>query len=293
MSSINMKSVCIYASDLAVVIGVNKYQKLSETIIKLWQKSFPIDYENTVSNLKKQHSVNLTPKETDIQYIKRIQDECNINLQDKVNECLNTKDTSKLLNNRNQILKEIDKNNTLDPEIKRDFKKSLESVTNKAFGTINEKSVIEHYMSKSGKKVICDSKFIRKELCTYKDIKWSLGGKIDGITEDNIVIEVKNRIYKLFYEMRDYEKPQIQTYMYILGLPKGHLVESFKRGGDIQMNIIEEDFDQEYWTTVIMSRLTNFIKMFHLFLNNVDLKTYILLGEGEEKEEILRNFLSS
>ena len=27
--------------------------------------------------------------------------------------------------------------------------------------------------------------------------------------------------------------------------------------------------------------------------NNVDLKTYILLGEGEEKEEILRNFLSS
>lgn len=288
-----MKSVCIYASDLAVVIGVNKYQKLSETIIKLWQKSFPIDYENTVSNLKKQHSVNITPKETDIQYIKRIQDECNINLQDKVNECLNTKDTSKLLNNRNQILKEIDKNNTLDPEIKRDFKKSLESVTNKAFGTINEKSVIEHYMSKSGKKVICDSKFIRKELCTYKDIKWSLGGKIDGITEDNIVIEVKNRIYKLFYEMRDYEKPQIQTYMYILGLPKGHLVESFKRGGDIQMNIIEEDFDQEYWTTVIMSRLTNFIKMFHLFLNNVDLKTYILLGEGEEKEEILRNFLSS
>lgn len=288
-----MKSICIYASDLAVVIGVNKYQKLSDTIVKLWQKSFPIDYENTITNIKKSHQVDLTPKETDIQYIKRIQDECNLNIQEKVNECLNTKDTSKLLNNRNQILKEIDQNNTLDPEIKKDFKKSLESVTNKAFGTINEKSVIDYYMEQSGKKVICDSKFIRKDLCVYKDIKWSLGGKIDGITEDNIVVEVKNRIYKLFHVMRDYEKPQIQTYMYILGLPKGHLVESFKRGGAIQMNIIEEDFDQEYWETVIMSRLTNFIKMFHLFLENVDLKTYVLLGEGEEKEEILRNFLSS
>ena len=92
--------------------------------------------------------------------------------------------------------------------------------------------------------------------------------------------------------MRDYEKPQIQTYMYILGLPKGHLVESFKRGGNIQMNIIEEDFDQEYWDTVIMGRLTKFIKMFHLFLENIDLKTYILLSEDEEKDEILRDFLS-
>ena len=286
-----MKSICIYASELAVVIGVNKYQKLSDIIIKLWQKNYPIDYENTITNVKKTHNVKLTPTETDIQYIKRVQDECNLNIQDKINECLNTKDTSNLLNNRNQILKEIEQNNNINKEIKDDFKKSLESVTNKAFGTINEKSVIDYYMEQSGKKVICDTRFIRKQLCIYKDIKWSLGGKIDGITEDNVVVEVKNRIYKLFYVMRDYEKPQIQTYMYILGLPRGHLVESFKRGGEIKLNIIEEDFDENYWNDFIMKKLNNFIKLFHLFLNNVDLKTYVLLGDEDEKEESLREFI--
>ena len=286
-----MKSICIYASELAVVIGVNKYQKLSDIIIKLWQKNYPIDYENTITTVKKTHNVKLAPTETDIQYIKRVQDECNLNIQDKINECLNTKDTSNLLNNRNQILKEIEQNNNINKEIKDDFKKSLESVTNKAFGTINEKSVIDYYMEQSGKKVICDTKFIRKQLCTYKDIKWSLGGKIDGITEDNVVVEVKNRIYKLFYVMRDYEKPQIQTYMYILGLPRGHLVESFKRGGEIQLNIIEENFDENYWNDFIMKKLNNFIKLFHLFLNNVDLKTYVLLGDEDEKEESLREFI--
>lgn len=286
-----MKSICIYASELAVVIGVNKYQKLSDIIIKLWQKNYPIDYENTITTVKKTHNVKLAPTETDIQYIKRVQDECNLNIQDKINECLNTKDTSNLLNNRNQILKEIEQNNNINKEIKDDFKKSLESVTNKAFGTINEKSVIDYYMEQSGKKVICDTRFIRKQLCTYKDIKWSLGGKIDGITEDNVVVEVKNRIYKLFYVMRDYEKPQIQTYMYILGLPRGHLVESFKRGGEIQLNIIEENFDENYWNDFIMKKLNNFIKLFHLFLNNVDLKTYVLLGDEDEKEESLREFI--
>jgi len=286
-----MKNICIYASELAVVLGINKYQNLSDIIIKLWQKNYPIDYENMTTQVKHKHQVVFTPKETDMQVIRRIQDDANINVQEKVNNCLQLKDTSQLLKNRQEIFKEVDQNKNLDNETKQEFKKSLESVTNKVFGTINEKSIIDYYMMRSGKKVISNQRFIKKDICTYKDIKWSLGGKIDGITEDNVVVEIKNRIYKLFYTMRDYEKPQIQTYMYILGLSQGHLVESFKRQGEVTLNIIEENFDQEYWNNIVLARLNNFIKLFHLFLDSVDLKTFILLGGEDEKEQVLRNFI--
>ena len=42
-------NICIYASELAVITGHNKYQDVSEIILKLWQKNFPDDY-NEISN---------------------------------------------------------------------------------------------------------------------------------------------------------------------------------------------------------------------------------------------------
>ena len=49
---------------------------------------------------------------------------------------------------------------------------------------------------------------------------WSIGGKVDGIAfeEDNSkrILEIKNRVNRLFYNLRDYEKIQIYSYMFIL-----------------------------------------------------------------------------
>lgn len=287
-----MRPICIYASDLAVAIGVNKYQKTSDVLVKLWQKNYPISYENAISNIKGKHKINVTPKETDYQCVKRIQQEGNIDLQESIQTCLNMKDTTQLLKNRGEILERINKSNTIEDGAKQEFKQSLESMTNRVFGTINEKSAIEKYTELTGKKVNTSTKFIHKQLCTYQGVIWKLGGKIDGITEDNTVIEVKNRIYKLFNVMRDYEKPQIQTYMYILGLKKGHLVESMKQNGGIEINIIEEDFDEEYWNNEVLDKLNSFIKLFHLLLDNDELKEFILIGDENEKDEMINNLLN-
>ena len=287
-----MRPICIYASDLAVAIGVNKYQKTSDVLVKLWQKNYPINYENAVSGIKNKHRINVIPKETDYQCVNRIQQEGNIDLQDRIQTCLNTKDTSQLLKNRSEILDQVNKSKTIEEGAKQEFKQSLESMTNKVFGTINEKSAIDKYMEITGKKVNTSTKFIHKQLCTYNGVTWKLGGKIDGITDDKIVVEVKNRIYKLFNEMRDYEKPQIQTYMYILGLKKGHLVESMKRNGEVNINIIEEDFDEDYWNNIVLAKLNSFIKLFHLLIDNDDLKEFMLIGDENEKDEMINNLLN-
>ena len=43
--------ICIYASDLAVITGHNKYQDVSEIILKLWQRNFPEDYSNILNKV--------------------------------------------------------------------------------------------------------------------------------------------------------------------------------------------------------------------------------------------------
>jgi len=285
------KTICIYASDLAVVLGINKYQSISDILIKLWEKNYPIDYENIISEISLKKNIKIMKKESDKEFINRVQGESNLNIKEKLDECLKTTDTKRMLENRNEIMKEVSKNKSMDTEVKEEFKKTLESMTNKVNGTINEKSIRDYYSEKTGKKIIINEKFIKRNICTYNGVNWDLGGKIDGLTEDNIVIEIKNRIYKLFYELRDYERPQLHTYMFILGINKGHLVESIKKNGEITINVIEDDFDKTYWDTVILSKLANFIKLFHLFLESKELKDYIMIADDDERKRVLEEIL--
>ena len=40
------KNLCIYASDLAIITGSNKYQKRSDILLKIWTRNYPDDYQN-------------------------------------------------------------------------------------------------------------------------------------------------------------------------------------------------------------------------------------------------------
>lgn len=286
-----MKTINIFASDLAVALGINRYQKLSDLILKLWQKISPKDYQETLNKLQDQYKVKFQVKEEDLDYVNKISKENKLDIDDKLKECLKLEDTTELHKERNNIVKLINENEKLDDKTKKDMKKSLFSATNKNFGTKNEKSVLDLYSEKYEKKLLTPAKFVKKKILEYKDYRWYIGGRIDGITDDYIVIEVKNRIYKLFNEMKDYERPQLQAYMFINGLKKGHLVECHKSKGDKQINVIEENFDEEYWEKEVMGKLKKFIKLFHLFLEDINLKTFVLLGDEREREEILKRYI--
>ena len=56
------------------------------------------------------------------------------------------------------------------------------------------------YCQETLNKVNTPKTFFKKKIGEYKDTNWYIGGKIDGITEDNTLVEIKNRIYRLFYK---------------------------------------------------------------------------------------------
>ena len=72
--------------------------------------------------------------------------------------------------------------------------------------------------TKYNRKIIKDNIFRKRKL----NDNWYVGGKVDGITDNNEIIEIKNRMYKLFFKLRDYEKVQIYMYMFINNINKGY-----------------------------------------------------------------------
>lgn len=71
-----------------------------------------------------------------------------------------------------------------------------------------------------------NSRMYSKELLRTSKYCLVLRGKVDGISGDTI-IETKNRRNHLFMELREYEKVQLESYMYLTGLHKSILTEHY------------------------------------------------------------------
>ena len=270
-------SICLFASEIAIITGQNKYQKITDLLLKLWLRFNPTDYNQTIETLSKKHKVEFIPKEDDKQILNRISKKNNIDISKEISNSLKTSNVENLNKTKNEILKKFKECNKKDKE---EIKKSLENYVNTNFGTRSENSSIKTYEKENNCKVLLDNKFYKKTIFNYENTCWYLGGRIDGYLEDGTIVEVKNRIYRLFYKLRDYEKVQILAYMFIFNSPKGILIENCKKTKDNSINTISVDFDKEYFD-IIINKLKNFSIFFNNFMTNVDFKTVLLFGETE------------
>ena len=67
-------------------------------------------------------------------------------------------------------------------------------------------------------------------------------GKVDGMN-DEYIVETKNRTSRLFNMIPDYEKVQLNAYMFMTCKPKALHIECYNE----QQNQIEYDFDKLFW----------------------------------------------
>jgi len=139
--------------------------------------------------------------------------------------------------------------------------KSLTAAVNKMRGTVNEGKAIAAYEQKTGKKVIKrNSEFYRRNIGTPEDSCY-IGGRVDGLT-DNKVIETKCRRNRFFSSIPEYEKAQMQCYMFLTRLPQCDWVQKY--GGDVRSKTI--DFDADYWNALrrdVREFWTEFQEMLH------------------------------
>lgn len=107
--------------------------------------------------------------------------------------------------------------------------KDSETFINTDHGVKTEDSQIQKYEKRYKIKLDVSQKYNCK---TIRD-NWFIGGKVDGLYIDsdnpskNLIVEIKNRARGFFNGLRDYEKVQVQLYMWMLGVNTTHLVECY------------------------------------------------------------------
>jgi hypothetical protein len=98
-----------------------------------------------------------------------------------------------------------------------------------------------------------------------------LGGKVDGITDDGTLVEVKNRQYKIFPIIPIYEKIQIHAYMFLTGISICRYIQSFKEQDVEQVH----QFSHEFWKD-IQEKCTDFVQLIDNLVTNEKMQDKLL-----------------
>lgn len=283
---IKTTSICLFASELACLIGLNTYKKPSETILRIWQKNFTTDFKRTKKRLEEDdEEEELALIETRNEKFSRISNKLDTKKKEEVKitmeKCLEAKDVNSMINLRKDVLKECEE---LPNKDRKEILDTIYDITNTNFGTKNENKSVHIYTQMTGEPVIKIEKFMKRMIFKAEGYEWFIGGKVDGILKDNTIIEVKNRMYKLFREVREYEKIQTYAYMFALYSKKSQLVETYMNGKAPEVNIMDVEFEQIYWDYIV-NRILIFINYFNKFMKSKKLKRKMLV-EGADNYDI-------
>ena len=270
--SIPKKSILINISDISIISGDNPYKSKKDYLLELWQKYFDQD----------DYSKKFI-KETDKQIIQKISIHNNIDIEGVLKKSSESRNITELQSVKNDLLSKI---NDLSIEDKKVITKSLNNITNTTFGTNNENDIAVIYNNMTGHRLIKDNKYKKKSLVKTDNFSFYIGGRIDGLNQNTgSIIEIKNRVHKLFYTLRNYEKTQLMTYLYLFGVAHGELVEAYKKKDNTQINIIHVEYDEIYMKNII-NKLLGFIEYFIKFVENEEFRISVL----ESNDEIEFNY---
>ena len=296
--------IFISISQIAILIGESPFGSLSDIIYKLWIKIDNDGYQKKKLKLENKHNKSFDNL-SEWNKLEILSKELGLdNLSQKTEKAMKKNNHKSLLDEQTAIIRDIDqieRNDIEDLENKKiTLSKLVNSFSNRGFGNHHESSAIDLYSKLTNSKIIDKQKIVIARIKKINNIEWFIKGKIDGISIEEAgnmsLIEIKNRTKSLFGYLKDYEKPQIQTYMKLLNLNKGYLVEYLKQNQnetENNMNIIEVLYESLYWE-FIKKRLLQFINFFYDFLKNDDLQKLILFNNidiNDENEKIVRDTL--
>jgi hypothetical protein len=177
---------------------------------------------------------------------------------------------------------------------KKYIKKYEEKINNTENGLNNESKIIELYQSIK-KVTIKDNNnksyvlFINKNYEKLLYYTPRIVGYIDGIVEngnDKYIVEIKNRQYKIFDKIPDYEITQIIIYMKMTNIYKCHHIEKYKE--KLKTEVIY--FDDKIWNT-IENKIVDFVDYFEKIYFNIIFQDLFLKKISQDIK--IKNELSS
>lgn len=304
------KNIVIFATDAATISGKNRYKSVSSVFEKMVNRYKPdlCKFADKTEILTKTYKIEENTKcesSEEIKSTKRkiISEKTKQIKQDFEDIATFVNDPDKLSKQKRQKSQQLMKQLAIQPdqqldkkceEVVRDTTQIIESGVNTSFGKRKECTVIDWYQQQCEQPVNTPTTFFKRWIGSDGDYHFYVGGKIDGKTIDadgNIkIVEVKNRVNRLFKRLYEYEKVQVQTYLYVLDVPTADLVECLTQQNQKSYNIINVKQDLDYYNQQVLPKLLSYCRYFISFLNSPD-SDYLALQTEEEKNNYIRGIL--
>tara|TARA_B100001094_G_scaffold271941_1_gene277503 strand:+ start:7691 stop:8473 length:783 start_codon:yes stop_codon:yes gene_type:complete len=253
-----MKSIFVIASELSVITGHNKYEEPSKVIDKILNRNKIAKRYIPKSKIEEQL---LTLDKTNLEFIKtelkldttatlkQIEDMIKQQILYKaLNENISEDESKK---KTNDVLKSM-------PVLNKCLESSVEQDLRMRRGNIKENSNLNKTQTKQN--IVIEkrnSQMYEKQLYIDPDRIFSIiiRGKCDGEIKDECIVETKNRRNKLFNAIPDYEKVQLNAYMFMTSKEKSLHIECYNE----EQNSTEYDFDKLFWDDC-SEKIINFVK---------------------------------
>jgi len=243
-----MKNIIIVASELAIMTGHNNFdkekgiQKVIDSILNrsgIVKKYIP--KSNVEDKLLKLSTVELisVKKELKLDEKATVKDIENMINKQVLSKSLNENITENQSKEKAEsVIKNMPiLNKCLNNEIKHDLQMKR--------GNVKEDKNLDNTQRKKNI-VIVERNEQMYEKVLYIDpnklYNIILRGKVDGMNEE-YVVETKNRTKRLFNKIPDYEKVQLNAYMFLVEKEKSLHIENYNDTS----NEVEYDFDKLFW----------------------------------------------
>ena len=232
--------ICIFASELAASLDKNPYNPQNQAIKKIYNR------HNNISEMCEAEKI-LSQQNFQFSEVSNQSDQTIVN-------------PDQIVAYSNQIINQTLNTNNLDNNQKNIVSDYIKSHYYANYGNNREKDICQQYESSHHVMVKKDDIFRKKIIYQNDKYEIYIGGKCDGVVKDEYLIEIKNRIYKLHGEVKEYEKIQILSYLYIWNLKSAKLIENYFQDS-LEYTII---FDSDNFQDLIKHNIEKFISIYEL-----------------------------
>lgn len=237
--------ICIHASACAAFLGKHPYTKHHEAFEKVWERASPETFRAAMAR----HGRRTARQE--LERLKTTTPEIGQALEMAARIGNVATEATAVTDATSMLTADIDALGLSSQEavlVKDEIRKELFTT----YGTTKEDSVIELLRREMEMDVREDTRLHSAIFTTPGGTTWKLVGRIDGCTADgSTLIEVKNRMRRLFMILPEYERIQVECYLRMIESAKNAMVVESFRVHDEQtttLNIIPVSRSDDLWS---------------------------------------------
>ena len=218
--------VCVYASQVAGIVGMNRHKPVHEAFEQFWERTDGESYHAALGRAGRvtddAELLRIMATHDDVKALvdKSLQLQCDSSMH-VAGEYGDAQAALGTLENLDHGERKV-----VDGLLRKNL------YTN--FGTRHESDILAHVRGHLHIDARTDDTFYKRRIGTVRvrdeDVPWFIGGKIDAIVDapQRVVVEIKNRVNRLFYRIPPYEHVQLQTYLALVDADEGLLVEAYR-----------------------------------------------------------------